>query len=103
MDKHQPDLVWFDGGTFQDDKSEADVRSLLAYYLNKEKEWNKPLEVLNKFPTSMKFNFPETFGMQTYEEGRDRNASLDNPWIDDMKISDKAWCYIEGHRLPVHQ
>ncbi|MCK4920829.1 MAG: alpha-L-fucosidase [Bacteroidales bacterium] len=96
MDKYQPDLVWFDGGTFQDEKSEADVRSLLAYYLNKEKEWSKPLEVLNKFPMSMKFNFPESFGMQTYEEGRDRDANLDNPWIDDMKISDTAWCYIEG-------
>ena len=54
------------------------------------------MEVLNKLPTSMTFNFPRDYGVLTYEEGRDRPARVDRPWIDDMKISDFSWGYIEG-------
>ena len=95
-DKYQPDVVWFDGGTFQDAKSQKMVLSILSYYYNQGETWGKPVEVLNKLPTSMKFNFPRGFGVLTYEEGRDREAKVDRPWIDDMKISTFSWGYIEG-------
>jgi len=31
------------------------------------------------------WNFPENFGILTFEEGRDREEQVARPWIDDMK------------------
>ncbi|MCF7847481.1 MAG: alpha-L-fucosidase [Kiritimatiellales bacterium] len=96
VDKYQPDLLWFDGGKFQEDGAIGDVQEILAYYLNRAEQWGKPVEVLNKLPSSMLFNFPENFGMLTYEEGRDRGPVVERPWVDDMKISVFSWGYVEG-------
>jgi len=96
IDIYKPDLLWFDGGIYQDESSVSEVQELLCYYYNKQNEWQKPVVVLNKLAGSMQFNFPKEFGMLTFEEGRDRLADEPGPWIDDMKISDRAWCYIEG-------
>ncbi len=98
VDKYQPDVIWFDGGSFREGESEKLVQRLLQYYQNRGKEWKKPVEVLNKLPVTGQFNFPFEYGMLTFEEGRDRNARVDRPWIDDMKISDRGWCYIEGQK-----
>jgi alpha-L-fucosidase len=96
INNYQPDMIWFDGGSFQDQQSSKMVKELLSYYYNQGRKWQKPVEVLNKLPTTKKFNFPEEFGVLTFEEGRDRGPVVNRPWIDDMKISDQAWCYIEG-------
>lgn len=96
VDNYKPDMIWFDGGAFQEEKSARDVQELLAYYYNKQNEWQKPVVVLNKLPGSMVFNFPYEMGMLTFEEGRDRNPKESRPWIDDMKISDVGWGYVEG-------
>ena len=96
IDNYQPDVIWFDGGQFQEEESEKKVLDILSYYYNKESEWNKSVEILNKFPTSKKFNFGPDVGMLTYEEGRDREATVYRPWIDDQKISDYSWGYIDG-------
>lgn len=93
MDKYQPDVVWFDGGKFQEDGAVATVTELLAYYLNKGMEWGKEVEILNKLPTTMQWNFPRGVGVLTYEQGRDRPPAEDLPWIDDMSISETAWGY----------
>ena len=58
--------------------------------------WGKEVEVLNKLPVSMQFNFPEDVGILTFEEGRDRKPDVKKAWIDDMKISNNSWGYIEG-------
>jgi len=94
--KYRPDVIWFDGGQFQDSINEMMVLELLSYYYNKETEWGKGVEILNKLPVSMKFNFPEDVGMKTFEEGRDRAGSVDGSWIDDMKISHSSWGHVEG-------
>ena len=97
IDKYQPDLLWFDGGLFRDEPtSEHIAQGLLAYYHNRAARWGKPVEVLNKLPTRGVFNFPRDYGVLTFEEGRDRLAWVDRPWIDDMKISYRGWCHIEG-------
>jgi alpha-L-fucosidase len=98
IDKYRPDLLWFDGGAFQDETSAGDVQELLAYYYNKQNEWQKPVVVLNKLPGNLKFNFPVGLGMLTFEEGRDRQPDESLPWIDDMKISDVSWSYVEGQK-----
>ena len=61
-------------GKFQEDDSQDIVLSVLSYYLNKSEQWGKQVDVLNKLPTSMRFNFPRQFGVLTFEEGRDRPA-----------------------------
>jgi alpha-L-fucosidase len=94
IDTYQPDALWFDGGKFREEGVEETVMGNLAYYLNKETDWGRGLEVLNKYPTSRKFNFDENFGMLTFEEGRDRGRTVPRPWIDDMKISTRGWGYL---------
>ena len=97
IDKYEPDVLWFDGGLFRDEPaSEKIALNLLAYYHNRALRWGKPVEVLNKLPTRGIFNFPRDYGVLTFEEGRDRLARVDRPWIDDMKISYKGWCYVQG-------
>lgn len=95
-DKYKPDVVWFDGGKFQTEESSAFVRDILAYYYNKGDQWGKEVEILNKLPSTMVWNFPRDFGVLTYEGGRDRPELVDRPWIDDLKIGNESWGYIEG-------
>jgi alpha-L-fucosidase len=92
-DKYQPDLFWFDGGEFQTDGATGNVTSILSYYLNQAEVWGREVDVLNKFHHSGKFNFPEQFGVLTYEQGRDRAERVSRPWIDDISISESAWGY----------
>jgi len=104
VDKYQPDVLWFDGGKFQEEGAQHHVLEVISYYLNRSLQWGRQVEVLNKLPTSMKFNFPREFGVLTFEEGRDRPAVVDRPWIDDMKISTVSWGYIEGQTYkPVNE
>ena len=98
IDKYQPDLFWFDGGDFRGKDSEKIVLDLLCHYHNRSAAWKKPVEVLNKLAGNKIWNFVENYGMLTFEEGRDREAATARPWIDDMKISDKGWGYIEGQK-----
>jgi alpha-L-fucosidase len=94
--KYRPDVLWFDGGSFREGDSERIVLELLAYCHNQADAAGKSIEVLNKLPVTGQFNFPREYGILTFEEGRDRLGQVEWPWIDDMKISDRAWCYIEG-------
>ncbi len=96
VDNYQPDVLWFDGGPFQDADSQHHVLELLSYYLNRAEQWHSKVEVLNKLPMNMKFNFPRDFGVLTFENGRDRPAVVEEPWIDDMQISTDSWCYVQG-------
>jgi alpha-L-fucosidase len=96
--KYQPDVLWFDGGKFRQSGKEGDILELLAGYFNHASTLGKEVEVLNKLPSSMKWNFPRSFGALTYEEGRDRPGYVDKPWIDDLKVSaaTMGWGYLEG-------
>ena len=98
VDKYRPDVLWFDGGSFREGDSEKIVLNLLAYYHNRAAGWGKSVEVLNKLPVTGRFNFPRDYGILTFEQGRDRLGRVERPWIDDMKISDRAWCYVEGQK-----
>lgn len=96
IDKYRPDVLWFDGGDFQGKATEQTVLEVLAHFHNSAAGRGQEVEVLNKLPVTMKFNFPENFGILTFEEGRDRPAIVARPWIDDMRIGDPGWCYVEG-------
>jgi alpha-L-fucosidase len=98
IDKYQPDVLWFDGGNFRGNESEKIVLEVLAHYHNQATARGQEVEVLNKLPGTLKFNFPEQYGILTFEEGRDRDATVARPWIDDMKISDIGWGYVAGQK-----
>ena len=96
IDKYSPDVLWFDGGRFQEDLALQNTLEILAYYYNSGVKNNKEVEVLNKLPGWMTFNFPHDMGVLTYEEGRDRKGYVDWPWIDDQKIGIGSWGYVQG-------
>ncbi len=98
IDKYQPDILWFDGGNFRGTQTEQTVLGVLAHYHNQAAARGQAVEVLNKLPGTMKFNFPEEYGILTFEEGRDRPAKVARSWIDDMKIADVGWSYVEGQK-----
>ncbi len=96
IDRYRPDLIWFDGGRFQEEASEAMVCELLARTLNQGLARGDEIAVLNKLPTVMKFNFPRDFGVLTFEQGRDRVPGIERPWIDDINVAERSWGYVEG-------
>ncbi|HUS91067.1 MAG TPA: alpha-L-fucosidase [Phycisphaerae bacterium] len=96
IDKYRPDLIWFDGGKFQQPETEPYALEVLAHFLNRAAGWGKGVQVLNKLPVSMQFNFPREFGTWTFEAGRDRPAVVGRPWLDDMRIGSGSWGYVEG-------
>ena len=98
IDNYRPDVIWFDGGPFQTGETQKYALNVLAHYQDSARKWHKQVEVLNKLPTTMKFNFPRDYGVLTFEEGRDRPAKMDRPWIDDMRIDDRGWCYVKGQK-----
>ena len=95
MDKYRPDVLWFDGGDFSSPDVAQAVLSSLAHYYNQAAARNAEVAVLNKFAGTMKFNFPEEFGVLTYEAGRDRPDFVAKPWIDDQSIAEVGWGYAQ--------
>ncbi|MFB3827748.1 MAG: alpha-L-fucosidase [Bryobacteraceae bacterium] len=95
IDKYRPDVLWFDGGDFTSPDVAGPVMSSLAYYYNQAAARKAEVEVLNKFAGTMKFNFPEEFGILTYEAGRDRPDFVAKPWIDDQSIAEVGWGYAQ--------
>jgi len=96
VDKYQPDLIWFDGGDFQDAKTAPYALDVLAHFLNAGAEGGRDVGVLNKFKATLEFNFPVHFGLWTFENGRSRPPVVPRPWVDDMRIGSGSWGYIEG-------
>lgn len=99
IDKYRPDVLWFDGGDFTSPDVADSVMSTLAYYYNQAEARKTPVEVLNKFAGTMRFNFPEEFGILTYEAGRDRPDFVAKNWIDDQSIAQVGWGYAQDQAI----
>ena len=100
IDNYRPDVLWFDGGDFTSPDVSKAVLSSLAHYYNQAAGRKTPVEVLNKFAGSMKFNFPENFGILTFEAGRDRpDTLLEKRWIDDQSIAERGWGYLHDQKI----
>jgi alpha-L-fucosidase len=73
IDKYEPDVIWFDGGG-----GSFGTERILADFFNMADRAGKEVVVHNKG------NFPEEFGVYSYENGYNRPAYVNWPWEDDM-------------------
>ncbi len=98
VDKYSPDCLWFDGlstATRGGHPTEEQVRQVLAYYLNRSAERSREVVVCNKLAGG--FNFPESFGLPCYENGRDMPVDV-GPWFLIDRAIAYPWSYVNGKR-----
>jgi alpha-L-fucosidase len=96
VDKYSPDCIWFDGiNTKSGVLSEQRVMDTFAYYFNEAARKGQEVLICNKH--AGRFNFPETFGMLCYENGREMPYDV-GPWF----LSDRAiaypWSYVNNKK-----
>ena len=80
IDKYQPDVLWFDGGG-----GKYGTETVLNDFFEMADAAGKEVVVHNKG------NFPEKFGVYSYENGHARPMYIDWPWEDDTP-SATGWC-----------
>lgn len=80
IDKYQPDVIWFDGGG-----GKYGTERILNHFFEVGEAAGKEVVVHNKG------NFPERFGVYSYENGHSRPLYVDWPWEDDTP-SATGWC-----------
>jgi len=93
IDTYQPDVIWFDGGNFRSSENEQTTLEVLAHFYNTQSVKGSEVEVINK-----KSNFDPGFGLRNFEKGGNRPPRLDFPWVDDLNIANRGWCYTEDIR-----
>ena len=94
VDKYNPDCIWFDGlntAMRNNHPSEQQVREVLAYYLNEAAKKGQDVVVCNKHAGG--FNFPESFGLHCYENGRDMPTDV-GPWFLIDRAIAYPWSYV---------
>ena len=72
VDNYQPDFIWFDGlgqAMKGNHPPESRVLDAIDYFYEESAKRGQEVVVANKH--AGKFNFPETFGLLSYENGRD--------------------------------
>lgn len=88
LDQYQPDIIWFDSWfRFIPENIRQDM---IAYYFNSEKKNNKEVVICYK-----QLDIPSTVGVQDIEQGGRRDIT-ESPWMTDITLSFKSWCYVEG-------
>jgi len=80
IEKYKPDVIWFDGGG-----GKYGTEKVLDDFFDMAKAAGKEVVVHNKG------NFPEGFGVYSYENGHARPLYVDWPWEDDTP-SATGWC-----------
>ncbi|MHC4564787.1 MAG: alpha-L-fucosidase [Planctomycetota bacterium] len=98
IDRYSPDLIWFDGlstSMRHDRPSERDVRNVFAYYFNTAGKKGQDVTICNKHAGD--FNFPASFGLRCYENGRDMAEDV-QPWFLIDRAIAYPWCYVNGKK-----
>ncbi|MBT3227671.1 MAG: hypothetical protein HOD43_09130 [Candidatus Marinimicrobia bacterium] len=89
VDNYQPDFIWFDGlntSMKNDTPPVSYVQEAIAHFFNKADARGQEVVVANKH--AGKFNFPDEFGLLSYENGRDMLEDVE-PWF----LIDRAIAY----------
>lgn len=98
IDKYSPDMIWFDGlrtSMRNNHPPESYVREAIAHYFNKAAREGREVAVCNKH--AGEFNFPRSFGLLCYENGREMPADV-GPWFLIDRAIAYPWCYVHGKR-----
>jgi len=98
IDKYQPDVIWFDGLRScmkNNHPSEQQVQEVFAYYFNQASVNGREVTICNKHAGD--FNFPESFGLRCYENGRDMPLSVE-PWFLIDRAIAYPWCYVNNKK-----
>ena len=87
IDRYKPDAIWFDGGA-----GKFNTERILAEFFNMAEAEGKQVTVHNKG------NFPDNFGMFSYENGHQRPLYVNRTWEDDTPSAQMAfdWPWYKG-------
>jgi alpha-L-fucosidase len=75
--------------------SEGQVLDVLTYYFNQAGTRGQDVTVCNKH--AGEFNFPPSFGLRCYENGRDMPLTVE-PWFLIDRAIAYPWCYVNNKR-----
>jgi alpha-L-fucosidase len=98
IDKYGPDMIWFDGlqtSMRNDHPPESYVRQVIAHYYNAAAVTGQEVTVCNKH--GGQFNFPESFGLRCFENGRDMPTDV-GPWFLIDRAIAYPWSYVNNKR-----
>ncbi|MBT5816238.1 MAG: hypothetical protein HOI15_18085, partial [Opitutales bacterium] len=98
IDTYQPDAIWFDGlrqAMKHKHPSEPQVLETIAHYFNQAKENGQEVTIMNKH--AKEFNFPDTFGLLSHENGRDMREDVE-PWFLIDRAIAYPWSYVNDKR-----
>lgn len=98
VDKYQPDFLWFDGlntSIKNDTPPESYIQEAIAHFLNESAKKGWDVVVANKH--AGKFNFPEEFGLLSYENGRQMPEDIGSWFLIDRAIG-YPWAWEEGKK-----
>ena len=89
IDKHDPDLLWFDGG-WGKGSFDPYKRQLLSHYYNRAAREGKEVGVTYKGK-----DLPAGAGILDYERGRSEKITA-RAWLTDTSVYQNSWGYIQG-------
>ena len=98
VEKYRPDLIWFDGlrtSMRNNHPPESYVLEVLADYFNRAAAHGREVTICNKH--AGEFNFPESFGLRCYENGRDMPTDV-GPWFLIDRAIAYPWSYVNNKR-----
>ncbi len=98
IDNYKPDMIWFDGlrtSMRHDHPPESYVLDGICHYYNRANASGRQVTVCNKH--GGEFNFPETFGLKCYENGRDMPTDV-GPWFLIDRAIAYPWSYVNNKR-----
>ena len=98
IDTYQPDAIWFDGlrtSMRHDHPSEQQVLDVIAHYFNRAQAQGQDVTVCNKHASE--FNFPASFGLRCYENGREMPLDVKPGFLIDRAIA-YPWSYINDKK-----
>ncbi len=98
IDNYQPDLLWFDGlrsAMRNSHPPESYVREVFAHYFNRATANKQDVTICNKH--AGEFNFPESFGLRCFENGRDMPTDV-GPWFLIDRAIAYPWCYVNDKK-----
>ena len=94
IDTYNPDAIWFDGlrgAMGHNHPSEDQVLGAISHYFNQAEKKGQGVTICNKHAGT--FNFPDSFGLRCYENGREMPEDV-GPWFLIDRAIGYPWSYV---------